>query len=267
MWIPLRGQIAWLSAIEISCFPVPRPLSFHLVTFYVQKQNSSLAEQPGWKWGRRQLGFQFRGSRGIPLRSHPKGGSFALKKTGELWFLKWIKKWTTERDNIRKLILSLAELANSQERSDDSSIVNNYYFVIKRRGTWKVQWPLSQITFMLQKHTHPLEKKKNCLAPWVVRRVPTTPACSRFVLSCVISIHFGWKWILFILVFLNWAGNQHNIALLCELLDLSLQVISLYSGCVEPTHLAAGFKEMLVIGTYLCFTIRITSGHNCSSKF
>lgn len=160
MWIPLRGQIAWLSAIEISCFPVPRPLSFHLVTFYVQKQNSSLAEQPGWKWGRRQLGFQFRGSRGIPLRSHPKGGSFALKKTRELWFLKWIKKWTTERDNIRKLILSLAELANSQERSDDSSIVNNYYFVIKRRGTWKVQWPLSQITFMLQKHTHPLEKKK-----------------------------------------------------------------------------------------------------------
>lgn len=129
------------------------------------------------------------------------------------------------------MILSLAELANCQERSDDSSIVNNYYFVRKRQG--KRSGPFLKL-HLCYRSAHTSWKK--CLAPWIVRLVPTTASCCRFVLSCVISVHFGWEKILFILVFLNWAGNQHSIALLCKFLYLSLQVINLYSVVIHPMN-------------------------------
>lgn len=198
---------------------------------YIQKQNSSIAEQPDWKWGRNNLAFSWEEEEGY-FWDPTRRGFICLKENRGTLFLKWIKKWTTERDNIRKLVLSLAELANSQERSDDSSIVNNYHFVIKRRG--KCSGPFLKLR-LCYRSTHTLWKK--CLAPWVFRLVPTTPACSRFVLSCVTTLHFGGERILFILVFLNWAGNQHNIALLCEFLYLSLQVISLYSVDVWNPHI------------------------------
>lgn len=184
-----------------------------------------------------------------------------LKENQGTLFLKWIKKWTTENDNIWKLILSLAELAKSQERSDDSSVVNNYYFVVKRQG--KRGGPFLKLHFYYRS-IHTFWKK--FLAPRIVRVVPTTASCSGFVLSCVILIRLGWKKILFIHVVLNWASNQHNIALLCE----SLLTIASYHSKIcgysshEPTHFAASFNEMLVIGTYLCFAILISSGHNCS---
>lgn len=133
-------------------------------------------------------------------------------------------------DNIWKLILSLAGLAKSQERSDDSSIVNNYYFVNKETGACSGSFLLLHLYY---RSTHVWKK---CLAPWIVRVVPTTASCSRFVPSCVSSIGFGGKKILFILVVWNWASNQHNTALLCESLSLSLQVISLYSVVIHPMN-------------------------------
>lgn len=73
---------------------------------------------------------------------------------------------------------------------------------------------------------------------------------------------------LFIHVVLNWASNQHNIALLCEsVLITSFQSVLCGYSSHEPTHFAASFNEMLVIGTYLCSAILISSGHNCSEKF
>lgn len=108
---------------------------------------------------------------------------------------------------------------------------------------------------------------KKCLAPWIVRAVPTTASCSRFVLSCVVSIHFGWKKILFILAVLNWASNQHKVTLPWEpLYFIATSYRSILGGysSSEPTHRASGFNEMLVTGKYLCFAILLSLGHNCS---
>ena len=128
-----------------------------------------------------------------------------------------------------------------------------------------MRWLLSQLTFVLRKHNHLLEKI--CLAPWTVRALPTTASCSRFVLSCVVSIHFGWKKILFILAVLNWAGNQHKVTLPWEplyFIATSYQSILRGYSSSEPTHRASGFNEMLVIGTYFCSAILLSLGYNCS---
>lgn len=62
-------------------------------------------------------------------------------------------------------------------------------------------WLLSQLTFVLRKHNHLLEK--SCLAPWIVRALPTIASYSRSVLSC--GIHsLRVEKILFILAVLNW---------------------------------------------------------------
>ena len=129
------------------------------------------------------------------------------------------------------MILSLAELAKPQERSDDSSIVNNYYFVTKRQGKCIGSFLNLHLRY---RSTHACWKK--CLAPCIGRVVPTAASCSRFVLSCVICIHVEWKKILFILVVLSWASNQYNVALLWESLYLSLQVINLYSVVIHPMN-------------------------------
>lgn len=70
MWIPLHGKIAWLPAIEISSFPVLRPLSFSNC-FCIQKQNQRSSTT--WEWGSKQLAFSLGRPKGVALRTHPKG--------------------------------------------------------------------------------------------------------------------------------------------------------------------------------------------------
>lgn len=113
--------------------------------FYIQKQSSSLAQLPGWKAGRKKK------IKTLPPTlllwvwgAHTKGDDVwePTKRVHSIGqgekqgapFLNCIKKWTVEKDNIWKLRLSLAELAKSQEGSEDSSVVNNYHFVEKRGG-------------------------------------------------------------------------------------------------------------------------------------
>lgn len=152
-------------------------------------------------------------------------------------------------DNIWKWILSLAELAKSQERSDDSSIVNNYYFVIIRGGTAVAHFS----TYICIKEAQSPSGKKmpgtlDCQA------LPTTESCSRSLLSCVVPIHFGWKKILFILAVLNWASNQHKVTLPGSLYTLSLQVINLYSVVIHPVNphivLLASMRCLLQANTF-----------------
>lgn len=128
-----------------------------------------------------------------------------------------------------------------------------------------MRWLLSQLTFVLRKHNHLLEK--SCLAPWIVRALPTIASCSRSVLSCVVSILLGWKKILFILAVLNWAGNQPKVTLPWEplyFIATSYQSILRGYSSSEPTHRASGFNEMLVIGTYFCSAILLSLGRHCS---
>lgn len=64
--------------------------------------------------------------------------------------------------------------------------------------------PFSSYIYVTEAHTPP---GKNAWHPGWLKDVPTTASCSRFVLSCVISIHLGWEKILFIFVVLTWASN------------------------------------------------------------
>lgn len=87
--------------------------------------------------------------------------------------------------------------------------------------------PFSDGFSVTEAHT-PLGKQ--LLARRSVSVVPATASCSGFVLSCVIPVRSGWEKVLFILVVLNWAGNQH--ALLRE----SLLITSYQSICPVVTH-------------------------------
>lgn len=124
----------WLPAIEVSCFPVLRPLSFSN-RFYIQKRNSKHSWRTWLEVGQETTWFSVWGEVGESFQEPTqKGGSCAWKKTREHSFWTGWRNGLLRKITSEKLILSLAELAKSQERSDDSSIVNNYYFVIKRQG-------------------------------------------------------------------------------------------------------------------------------------